>query len=82
MSQKPYHLMTPAERLAARIAQNREIEKRAAIVQAEQARLASVRADRQVRSAVKDLVRCLVENGDMETAMGVVEICTEHNVKL
>jgi hypothetical protein len=28
---KPYHLMTPAERTAARIAQNREIEEKVAV---------------------------------------------------
>jgi len=30
---KPYHLMTPAERTAARIAQNREIDERAAVTE-------------------------------------------------
>ena len=30
---KPYHLMTPAERTAARIAQNREIDEKAAVTE-------------------------------------------------
>ena len=30
---KPYHLMTPAERTAARIAQNREIDEKVAVTE-------------------------------------------------
>ena len=48
---KPYHLMTPAERLADRISRNRDIEQKAAEAPPKPAKTTSVRTSRKAATA-------------------------------
>jgi hypothetical protein len=57
MEKKPYHLMTAAERTAARIAQNRASEKRVAPIQAAQKAAAAHSANRQLARAKNTFLR-------------------------
>jgi hypothetical protein len=59
MTDKPYHQMTPAERIADRISKNKEIDARVEETRKKQAHKAEVRRQVKLREAFRELLNAL-----------------------
>jgi hypothetical protein len=71
---KPYHLMSAAEKLAARIASNRELDTKVQPVLRAQETAAAQSYSRGVKRAVRRLQRSLVDAGEITMAIDVGRI--------